>query len=101
MYKLDNIDDVDSTVDSTDVLTKEMLVNTLPDKKFRRYVTDELLELINSETDNDSLIFIPKPTKTTAIAPVAPLIIPAFPPMIAVIIPIITTTLRLVRVILM
>ena len=53
MYKLDNIDDVDSTVDSTDVLTKEMLVNTLPDKKFRRYVTDELLELINSETDDE------------------------------------------------
>ena len=53
MYKLDNIDDVDSTVDSTDVMTKEMLVNTLPDKRFRRYVTDELLELINSETDNE------------------------------------------------
>ena len=53
MYKLDNIDDVDSAVDSTDVMTKEMLVNTLPDKKFRRYVTDELLELINSETDSE------------------------------------------------
>ena len=43
MYKLDNIDDVDSTVDSTDMLTKEMLVNTLPDKRFRRHVTDEIL----------------------------------------------------------
>ena len=53
MYKLDNIDDVDSTVDSTDMLTKEMLVNTLPDKRFRRHVTDEILELINSETDSD------------------------------------------------
>ena len=50
MYKLDNIDDVDSTVDSTDMLTKEMLISTLPDKRFRRHVTDEILELINSET---------------------------------------------------
>ena len=53
MYKLDNIDDVDSTVDSTDMLTKEMLIDTLPDKRFRRHVTDEILELINSETDSD------------------------------------------------
>ena len=49
MYKLDNINDVDSTVDSTDMLTKEMLISTLPDKRFRRHVTDEILELINSE----------------------------------------------------
>lgn len=53
MQQLSNLPDNNSNVDTTDILTKDMLIGTLPDKRFKRAVTDELIDLVNSEPEGE------------------------------------------------
>ena len=39
--------------ETTDHLTKEQLTGALPDKRFRKYVTDDLVNVINAEPDSE------------------------------------------------
>ena len=47
--QLSNLRDVETDLETTDHLTKEMLVGAVPDKRFRKHVTDEVVAVINSE----------------------------------------------------
>ena len=51
--QLANLPDTESDLETTDHLTKEMLIGSLPDKRFRKHVTDDIVNLINSETDSE------------------------------------------------
>ena len=39
--------------DTTDQLTKEQLAGALPDKRFRKHLTDEVVDLINAEPESE------------------------------------------------
>ena len=51
--QLSNLRDVETDLETTDHLTKEMLVGAVPDKRFRKHVTDEVVAVINSEPDSE------------------------------------------------
>lgn len=53
MPNLNNLPDKEGNVEDTDTLSKEMLIGTLPDKRFRRAVTDEVVDLVNSEPESE------------------------------------------------
>lgn len=53
MNQLANIDDIDTQLETTDHLTKEMLHGAVPDKRFRKYITDDLVDVINAEPDSE------------------------------------------------
>ena len=50
--QLTNLKDVDTSLETTDHLTKEQLSGAVPDKRFRRHITDEVVAVINSEPDS-------------------------------------------------
>tara|TARA_R110000822_G_scaffold117613_3_gene249999 strand:+ start:1478 stop:2242 length:765 start_codon:yes stop_codon:yes gene_type:complete len=51
--QLANLADTDTELETTDHLTKDMLIGTLPDKRFRKYVTDDIVKVVNSEADSE------------------------------------------------
>ena len=51
--QLTNLKDTETDLETTDHLTKEMLLGAVPDKRFRRHVTDEVVAVINSEPDSE------------------------------------------------
>ena len=51
--QLTNLEDVDTDLETTDHLTKEMLTGAVPDKRFRRHITDDVVAIINSEPDSE------------------------------------------------
>jgi len=51
--QLTNLKDVDTSLDTTDHLTKEQLAGALPDKRFRKHITDKVVDIINSEPDSE------------------------------------------------
>tara|TARA_R110002167_G_scaffold64493_3_gene182345 strand:+ start:377 stop:1147 length:771 start_codon:yes stop_codon:yes gene_type:complete len=51
--QLTNLADVDTNLETTDHLTKGMLEGALPDKRFRKHITDAVVEVINSEPDSE------------------------------------------------
>jgi hypothetical protein len=51
--QLSNLKDVEANLETTDYLTKEQLAGALPDKRFRRNLTDEVVAIINSESDSE------------------------------------------------
>ena len=51
--QINNLPDTNTDVETTDHLTKDMLIGGLPDKRFRKHVTDDLVDLVNSEPDSD------------------------------------------------
>ncbi len=51
--QLANLKDTETDLETTDHLTKDMLLGALPDKRFRKYVTDEMVDVINSEPDSE------------------------------------------------
>jgi len=51
--QLANLADTETDLETTDHLTKEMLAGTVPDKRFRKYITDDLVNVVNSETDSE------------------------------------------------
>lgn len=53
MNQLTNLPDPETDTDVTDQLTKEMIMGVVPDKRFRKYVTDDLVDLVNSEPESE------------------------------------------------
>ena len=53
VMQLTNLEDVDTDLETTDHLTKEMLTGAVPDKRFRRHITDDVVAIINSEPDSE------------------------------------------------
>ena len=51
--QLTNLKDVDTSLETTDHLTKEQLAGAVPDKRFRKHITDEVVAVINSEPDSE------------------------------------------------
>ena len=51
--QLTNLRDTDTDIETTDHLTKEQLSGAMPDKRFRRHITDEVIAVINSEPDSE------------------------------------------------
>jgi len=51
--QLANLEDTETDLETTDHLTRDMLIGTLPDKRFRKYVTDDLVDLVNAEPDSE------------------------------------------------
>ena len=51
--QLSNLQDTGTDLETTDHLTKEMLTGAVPDKRFRKHVTDEVVAVINSEPDSE------------------------------------------------
>ena len=52
--QLSNLRDTEVTdIETTDHLTKEQLSGALPDKRFRKYLTDDLVNVINAEPDSE------------------------------------------------
>ena len=51
--QLANLPDTDSDLETTDHLTKDMLIGSLPDKRFRKHVTDDVVDLVNSEPNSE------------------------------------------------
>lgn len=51
--QLTTLPDLESDVETTDHITKEMLIGCLPDKRYRGYVTDDLVDLVNSEPESE------------------------------------------------
>ena len=51
--QLTNLKDNDTDLETTDYLTKDMLTGAVPDKRFRRHITDKVVDLINSEADSE------------------------------------------------
>ena len=51
--QLTNLADNDTDLETTDYLTKEMLTGAVPDKRFRKHITDKVVDIINSETDSE------------------------------------------------
>ena len=48
-----NIQSLEDTIESTDIITKEMLIGCLPDKRFKNAITEDVINLVNSETDSE------------------------------------------------
>jgi len=53
LQQLANLNDIESNLETTDHLTKEMLAGALPDKRFRKHITSEVVAVINAEPDSD------------------------------------------------
>lgn len=51
--QLANLEDTETDLETTDRLTKEMLIGALPDKRFRKHVTDAVVDVINAEPDSE------------------------------------------------
>ena len=51
--QLTNLQDLESATETTDHLTKEQLAGALPDKRFRKHLTDDVVDMINSESDSE------------------------------------------------
>ena len=51
--QLTNLPDLDTEIETTDHLTKDQLAGALPDKRFRKHLTDEIVDMINSEPDSE------------------------------------------------
>lgn len=51
--QLANLKDTETDLETTDHLTKEMLIGVVPDKRFRKHITDDLVNLVNSEPDSE------------------------------------------------
>lgn len=51
--QLTNLDDTETDLETTDHLTKEMLAGTVPDKRFRKHITDAVVNVVNSEPDSE------------------------------------------------
>jgi hypothetical protein len=51
--QLANFEDIESDVETTDHLTKEMLIGALPDKRFRKNVTDVVVDIVNAEPNSE------------------------------------------------
>jgi hypothetical protein len=53
MGELANFTDTETDLETTDHITKDMLAGAVPDKRFRKYITNELVDLVNSEADSE------------------------------------------------
>lgn len=53
MNQLANLNDIESDLETTDHLTKDMLAGCVPDKRFRKHITDDVVALVNSESDSE------------------------------------------------
>jgi len=51
--QLANLPDNECELETTDYLSKEMLAGAVPDKRFRKHVTDKVVDVINSEPDSE------------------------------------------------
>ena len=51
--QLTNLPDLNTDIETTDHLTKDQLAGALPDKRFRKHLTDEIVDMINSEPDSE------------------------------------------------
>ena len=51
--QLTNLKDTGTDLETTDHLTKDMLLSVVPEKRFRQHVTDEVVAVINSEPDSE------------------------------------------------
>ena len=51
--QLSNLKDTETDLETTDHLTKEQLFGAVPDKRFRKHITDEIVAMINSEPDSE------------------------------------------------
>jgi hypothetical protein len=51
--QLSNLRDTDTDLETTDHLTKEQLFGAVPDKRFRKHITDDIVAIINSEPDSE------------------------------------------------
>jgi hypothetical protein len=51
--QLTNLADTETDLETTDYLTKEQLSSVVPDKRFRKHVTDNVVAIINSEPDSE------------------------------------------------
>lgn len=51
--QLTNLPDLDTDIETTDFLTKDQLAGALPDKRFRKHLTDDIINMINSESDSE------------------------------------------------
>lgn len=53
MNQLVNLPDNESDIETTDKLTKEMLAGAVPDKRFRKHITNDLVDLVNADPDSE------------------------------------------------
>ncbi len=53
MDQLINLPDNETALDTTDALTKDMLAGVIPDKRFRKHISDELIDLVNAEPESE------------------------------------------------
>ena len=51
--QLTNLADTETDLETTDHLTKDMLEGAMPDKRFRKHITDDVVNVINSEPDSE------------------------------------------------
>ena len=51
--QLANLEDTNTDLETTDHLTKDMMAGVVPDKRFRKYITDELVDVVNAEADSE------------------------------------------------
>lgn len=51
--QLTNLPDSNADIETTDFLTKDQLAGALPDKRFRKYLTDDIVDMVNSESDSE------------------------------------------------
>ena len=51
--QLTNLNDTEADVENTDYLSKQQLSGALPDKRFRKYLTDDVVNVINSEPNSE------------------------------------------------
>ena len=51
--QLSNLQDTETDVENTDYLSKQQLEGALPDKRFRKYLTDDVVNVINSEPNSE------------------------------------------------
>jgi len=51
--QLANLKDLEADIETTDFITKDQLAGALPDKRFRKHLTDDVVDLINSESNSE------------------------------------------------
>ena len=51
--QLANLEDTETDLETTDYITKEQLAGAVPDKRFRKHITNDIVDLINSEPDSE------------------------------------------------
>jgi len=51
--QLTNLNDMEADIETTDYITKDQLAGALPDKRFRKHLTDEIVDLVNSESNSE------------------------------------------------